>query len=132
MEDQPLIVGLGGTTRPGSSSEKALAVSLRAAEQSGARTVMIAGPELELPMYAPEKKERSDAARKLVDFLLSAETEMALAQSAARQIPLGPVAEPLPADVEPLATWARAGADLRTLLPARTAVIDWLKSEYLQ
>jgi iron(III) transport system substrate-binding protein len=76
--------------------------------------------------------KKIEAAKRLVDFLLSAETELALARSAARQIPLGPIAEALPADVEPLVTWANEGADLRPLLPARTAVIDWLKTEYLQ
>lgn len=72
------------------------------------------------------------AARKLVDFLLSAETELALARSVARQVPLGPVAGPLPADVEPLTKWAKEGADLRALLPDRVAVIAWLKAEFLQ
>lgn len=69
MKDRPLIVGLGGTSRPGSSSEKALNVSLRAAERAGARTVLIAGPQLELPAYAPERKERTSAARALVELL---------------------------------------------------------------
>lgn len=73
------------------------------------------------------------AARKLVDHLLSARTELRLAKSESRQIPLGPVAaEELPADVRPLVEWGADGADLRTLLPARRAVLRWLKSEYLQ
>ena len=41
-DDRPLIVGLGGTTRPGSSSERALAVALEAARELGARTDLIA------------------------------------------------------------------------------------------
>lgn len=69
MEQAPLIVGLGGTTRAGSSSEKALAVSLRAAEREGAQVVMLAGPQLDLPTYAPERSERSEAARRLVALL---------------------------------------------------------------
>jgi len=69
VDQKPLIVGLGGTTRVGSSSEKALAISLRAAEREGAHVVMLAGPELELPMYAPERPERSPAARRLVGAL---------------------------------------------------------------
>lgn len=60
---RPVIVGIGGTTRNGSSSEKALMVSLMAAEEAGADTVHICGPALNLPMYAPEKLERSDEAR---------------------------------------------------------------------
>lgn len=69
MKNRPLIVGLGGTTRPGSSSEKALGVSLRAAERSGARTLLIDGARLDLPTYAPERKERSAAALALIAAL---------------------------------------------------------------
>ncbi|HEY3967507.1 MAG TPA: extracellular solute-binding protein [Planctomycetaceae bacterium] len=76
---------------------------------------------------------RLDAAQKLVDFLLSAETELRLARSESRQIPLGLLDESLiPDQVRPLAAWAAEGADLRPLLPARQAVIRWLKAEYLQ
>jgi FMN reductase len=54
----PLIVGIGGTTRTGSSSEQALRLALRMAEEDGAEIAMVAGAELDLPMYAPEKPER--------------------------------------------------------------------------
>ncbi|HMF11725.1 MAG TPA: hypothetical protein VKE94_05445, partial [Gemmataceae bacterium] len=73
------------------------------------------------------------AAEKLIDFILSAETELRLAKSSARQVPLGKVAEGrIPDDVRPLVAWAADGEDLRPLLPARQAVIRWLKSEYLR
>jgi iron(III) transport system substrate-binding protein len=73
------------------------------------------------------------AAQKLVDFLLSAETEIKLAKSESRQIPLGLVDEgELPREVRPLVVWGAEGADLRPLLSARRDVIDWLKSEYLR
>lgn len=65
---QPLILGAGGTTRSGSSSEKALMVSLHAAEAEGAKILSLVGPALDLPMYAPEKKERSPAAQKMIDL----------------------------------------------------------------
>jgi FMN reductase len=65
----PLIVGIGGTTREGSSSEQALRFALKAAERVGAQTAMIAGAALDLPMYAPEKKHRSPNARRLVELL---------------------------------------------------------------
>lgn len=65
---KPLIVGIGGTMRAGSSSEKALKVSLQAAELAGARVELIAGPALDLPMYAPENVERSPDATRLVDL----------------------------------------------------------------
>ena len=49
------IVGIGGTVRPGSSSEQALRAVMRRAEALGATTRTFAGPELaQLPMYAPE------------------------------------------------------------------------------
>lgn len=67
MSLKPLIVGLGGTTRAGSTSERALMLALKAAAEAGAETLMFSGPELELPMYAPERKERADGALRLVD-----------------------------------------------------------------
>lgn len=50
---RPFIVGLGGTTRPGSSTENALHIALASAAAEGADTAMIAGAELQLPMYDP-------------------------------------------------------------------------------
>lgn len=65
----PLIVGIGGTTRIGSSSEVALRYALNAAERAGARTVMLAGAALDLPMYAPEKPDRAPGAVELIKLL---------------------------------------------------------------
>ncbi len=77
--------------------------------------------------------KRLNAARKLVDFLLSAETELALARSKARQVPLGPVpADQLPAEVRELAAWVKDGVDLKPFGPARAECLAWLKSEYLK
>lgn len=71
------------------------------------------------------------AARLLVDFLLSEETELALASSKSRQIPLGPVsAERLPTEVRELAPLAGEGADLNSLGTARAECLAWLKSLY--
>ncbi len=73
---------------------------------------------------------RRDAAEKLVDFLTSAETELALAQSKARQIPLGPIDDrEVPAEVQQLREWAADSFDLRPLLPARNACLQWLREE---
>ena len=69
LQQRPLIIGIGGTMRAGSSSEKALMVSLRAAEQEGAETVAISGPALDLPMYAPERKERSPQATEFIRLI---------------------------------------------------------------
>ncbi len=77
--------------------------------------------------------KRVAEARKLVDFLLSEDTELALANSKSRQVPLGPVpAERLPAEVRELVEWAKEGVDLTPLGPARAACLAWLKAEYLR
>jgi FMN reductase len=50
----PLIVGIGGTTRANSTSERALAKALEAAERAGARTRLFGGVFLsKLPIYDP-------------------------------------------------------------------------------
>lgn len=67
---RPYLVGLGGTTDPSSSSERALVAALAAAAEEGAETRLLTARELELPMYAPGNGERSDAAR---DFLAEIE-----------------------------------------------------------
>ncbi len=69
------------------------------------------------------------AAQRLIDYLASAECELELARSKSRQVPLGPVSvDELPRDVRPLYEWARDGADLSGLLPARRACLEWLRS----
>ncbi len=97
---------------------------------------------------------RENDAEKLVDFLLSEETELALARSRSQQIPLGPVSSTLlpqdprgpsdtprlglpgpnllPGDIRSLMEAAQHGVDLSKLGPARAACLAWLKSEYLR
>ena len=76
---------------------------------------------------------RETDARRLVDFLLSAETELALARSKSRQIPLGPVPEEqVPAEVRELRGWTADAVPLANLLPARNECLAWLKAEYVQ
>ncbi len=76
---------------------------------------------------------RQQDAQLLVDFLLSAESELALARSQARQIPLGPVDESaLSDDVRQLRRWAERGYPLTDLGAARAACLQWLKSEYVK
>ena len=54
VKTPPLIVGLGGTVRPGSSSERALVAALATAEAAGARTELFGGAFLAgLPIYNP-------------------------------------------------------------------------------
>jgi FMN reductase len=65
-EKRPYVLGLGGTTRANSSTERALAFALAAAETEGAETVLLGAADLELPMYAPERTERDERAQHLV------------------------------------------------------------------
>jgi FMN reductase len=71
--NSPYIVAVGGTLRPGSTTEKAMQHVLNAADRAGARTRLISGPALQLPMYEPDNPERTDAARDLVAQLAQAD-----------------------------------------------------------
>ena len=66
---RPFIVGIGGTTRPGSSSEKVLRYALSLAAAQGADTELFDGASINLPMYAPESDVRSESAQKLIASL---------------------------------------------------------------
>lgn len=56
----PLIVGIGGTSRPNSTSELAVRCALLAAERMGARTQLIDGALISgLPLYVPGRTERT-------------------------------------------------------------------------
>lgn len=66
----PLIVGFGGTTRPGSSGEKLVRATLAACEAEGARTRLFGGGFLAgLPHYAPERPERTAEQAEFVDAI---------------------------------------------------------------
>lgn len=72
--DKPLIVGIGGTTRPGSTSEKAVRAVLAHCEALGARTVVCDGASLAaLPHYAPERRERSPEQAAFVETVRAAD-----------------------------------------------------------
>ena len=76
MADQfrPLIVGLGGAARAGSSSEQALDYALKAAEAKGARTRMLGGAFLaSLPLYGPEGSDRTPEEMELVATIREAD-----------------------------------------------------------
>lgn len=60
------MLGLGGTTRNGSATERALRISLAAAEGEGAEIAIFAGEDLLLPMYRPGALQREGAAARLV------------------------------------------------------------------
>lgn len=70
----PLVVGIGGTTRPGSSTETALRAALRHAEELGAVTQLFGGDALAaLPGYSPEEKERTEGQTALVEAVRRAD-----------------------------------------------------------
>jgi FMN reductase len=64
---RPLIVGIGGTTGGGSSTEAALRIALAAAETRGARTLMFGGEAITaLPHYDPKSSVRTPGETALV------------------------------------------------------------------
>ena len=69
----PLVVGLGGTLRANSSTERALRYCLDSVERQGGRTKFFAGRDLDLPMYAPHELERTPKALELVSALRDAD-----------------------------------------------------------
>ena len=69
----PLIVGVGGTTREGSSTERLLRHALSLCEALGARTLLIGSADLDLPNYAPERPERTPQAVALIEALRRAD-----------------------------------------------------------
>lgn len=66
---RPLILGVGGTARNGSSTERVLRACLDFAVRDGAEVEVFTGEELLLPIYAPGSMERDANARRVVDLL---------------------------------------------------------------
>ena len=71
--DRPLVVGLGGTLRTNSSTERVLRYCLESIERQGGRTEIYSGTDLDMPMYSPHELDRTPQARKLVDSLRAAD-----------------------------------------------------------
>jgi FMN reductase len=70
---RPTVLGIGGTLRPGSSSEKALRLALRAAETCGADTRMITARELNFPAYDPELSATDEIPAPLINAVRRAD-----------------------------------------------------------
>lgn len=65
---RPRIVGIGGTTKAGSSTERALEIAMFAAAASGAEVRTFSSAFLSrLPMYAPERAARTSEEIELVE-----------------------------------------------------------------
>jgi FMN reductase len=67
------IVGLGGTTRVGSTSELALRACLNEAKKIGARTELFCGSDLILPLFDPCSTGLEPAAARLLAAMRSAD-----------------------------------------------------------
>lgn len=67
------VVGLGGSMRTDSTSERVLRAVLAGAEDAGAKTCTISGPDLVLPFYDPAVPERTESATWLVEQLRAAD-----------------------------------------------------------
>lgn len=61
------ILAIGGSTRPDSSSERALRVAGRGASDHGAEVRYIVSRDLMLPIYDTENSERTEQAKALVE-----------------------------------------------------------------
>jgi FMN reductase len=71
---RPLIVGIGGTVRSPSSSERVLTAALAAAEAAGARTQLFGGEILSrLPIYNPADPGQPPERSALVEAVRSAD-----------------------------------------------------------
>ncbi len=74
MTSRIKIVGIGGTTRPDSTSERLMALVLDKCRQFGAETQMFGGMQLaSLPHYAPETHERTTGQIKLTQAVRDAD-----------------------------------------------------------
>ena len=74
MTSSPVrVVCIGGSTRPGSSSEKAVRVAAAAAEAVGAVVDVIVSRELMFPIYDTETPERTPEAARFVEAVAAAD-----------------------------------------------------------
>ncbi|MCE6996830.1 NAD(P)H-dependent oxidoreductase [Saccharothrix sp. S26] len=67
------VVGIGGSLRPNSQSERAMRIALEGAADAGAKVVEVSGPDLVLPFYDPAIPDRTDNALRLVEALRGAD-----------------------------------------------------------
>jgi iron(III) transport system substrate-binding protein len=109
-----------------------------AARDAGAQVAMLPvrlddGATLCLPntVAIVRGARHAGAARRLVDFLLSEETELRLARSPSRQIPLGPVHEELPDEVKELERSVSSAYPIAALHRSADACLTWLRAQCL-
>jgi FMN reductase len=66
MTEPVVVLGLGGSTRPNSTTERVLRVTLAAAAAEGAETLMLDSADLLLPLYTAEEAERPPEVSRLL------------------------------------------------------------------
>jgi FMN reductase len=70
----PLVVGIGGTARPGSTTDRALRIALEAARGAGARTMCFGGHFIGgLPIYEPQSPIRTPDTRRFLQAVRAAD-----------------------------------------------------------
>lgn len=67
------MLGIGGSLRAGSQSERALHIALAGAADAGAKTYAITGGELVLPFYDATFGERGERALRLIEAIRAAD-----------------------------------------------------------
>lgn len=67
------VVGIGGSVRSDSQTERALRVALDGAQDAGAKVHAVTGPSLLLPFYDPKDHVRTDSAVELIEAVRMAD-----------------------------------------------------------
>ncbi len=67
------VVGIGGSLRPGSQSERAMRIALDSAAAAGAETLALTGDDLVLPFYDSAITDRTPQAVRLVEAIRRAD-----------------------------------------------------------
>jgi FMN reductase len=73
MSTKERVLCIGGSTRPGSSSESAVRVCAAAAREAGAEVELIVSRELMFPIYDTETAERDPPARRFLGAVRAAD-----------------------------------------------------------
>jgi len=73
MSSSPLILGLGGTPRNGSTTERCLRLALDHAQTLGCRTRLLCGPDLPRDIYEFDSGQRSPQAQSLIQAMREAD-----------------------------------------------------------
>ncbi|MEC3975059.1 NADPH-dependent FMN reductase [Amycolatopsis sp. H20-H5] len=67
------VLGIGGSLREGSQSERALRIAIEGAAELGVTTELISGPELVLPFYDTALADRDERALRLIEGIRRAD-----------------------------------------------------------